>query len=299
MTLGSQETIEPVVYRFTIGDIECAAINDGTFFYTAEQYFSNVEPDALERAAAEHGFERDCIPSPYTCLLVNTGDHLVVVDTGGDRAALRHLPSLRVAPDVGHFQERFRRTGADPADVDRVIVTHAHPDHLGGNVDAGGEPFFPAARLTLWRDEWEYWTSPETLAAQPPLYAEPVRRHLVPFADRVELLEEECEIVPGIHVLHAPGHTPGHIALAVRSQGEELLYISDAALHPLHLENPDWRMAFDMDPAAALGSRRMLFDRAAVNGALVLAFHFHPFPSLGHVRKTRSGWAWLPLDTGA
>jgi glyoxylase-like metal-dependent hydrolase (beta-lactamase superfamily II) len=104
--------------------------------------------------------------------------------------------------------------------------------------------------------------------------------------------------VPGIRALHAPGHTPGHMALAIQSAGAELLYISDAALHPLHLEHPDWGMSFDLDRAQALHSRHVLFDRAAARDALVLAFHFHPFPSLGRVqKKTGTGWTWRPIDT--
>ncbi|HWT23882.1 MAG TPA: MBL fold metallo-hydrolase [Solirubrobacteraceae bacterium] len=199
--------------------------------------------------------------------------------------------------DVGHFPERPRRAGVDPADVGRVIVTHAHPDHIGGNVGADGAPRFPSARLTMRREEWDHWTADETLAAQPPLYAEPVRRHLLPLADRVELLDEDGEIVPGIHALHAPGHTPGHLAVAIRSAGEELLYISDAALHPLHLEHPDWASGFEIDAPRALESRRRLFDRAADGGSLVLAFHFHPFPSRGGVERAGRGWAWRPLTS--
>jgi glyoxylase-like metal-dependent hydrolase (beta-lactamase superfamily II) len=297
MTANAQRESDRAVYSFTVGSVECVAINDGTFVYTAAQYFGGVAPGILEQALAEHDLAPDCILSPYTCLLVKTAEHVVVIDTGGDRAALRHLPPTAVPADVGHFQERFRRTGTDPSDVDRVIITHAHPDHIGGNVEATGAPFFPEARISLAREEWDYWTAEATLAAQPPLYAEPVRRHLIPLRDRVDLLDGEGEIVPGIRALPASGHTPGHIAVAIESDGKKLLYISDAALHPLHLTHPDWPMVFDLDPAAALASRRVLFDRAADSQALVLAFHFHPFPSLGHVRRIANGWRWHPIET--
>jgi glyoxylase-like metal-dependent hydrolase (beta-lactamase superfamily II) len=287
---------ERAVHRFTVGDFRCAAINDGTFFYTAAQYFNDAPSETLASALAERSLAPERIPSPYTCLFVDTGDHLVVVDTGGDRAALQNLMPPGVVPDVGRFAESLAQAGVDPRDVDPVIITHAHPDHIGGNADRSGAPFFPNASIALRREEWAYWTSESTLAAQPPLYADPVRRHLLPFADRVELIAEDREIVPGIHVLHAPGHTPGHMAVAVQSGGEELLYISDAALHPLLLEHPDWGMTFDLDPATALASRRVLFDRAAERDALVLAFHFDPFPSLGRVTSAGAGWRWHPIE---
>ncbi len=104
------------------------------------------------------------------------------------------------------------------------------------------------------------------------------------------------EIVPGIRMLPTPGHTPGHMAVVVSSGQEELLYISDAALHPIHLEQPAWYPAYDLDPDQALSSKCRLFDFAATDSALVLAFHFSPFPSLGHVIKQGSGWRWEPVD---
>jgi glyoxylase-like metal-dependent hydrolase (beta-lactamase superfamily II) len=228
---------------------------------------------------------------------VDTGEHVVVVDTGGDRAALANLLPAGVVPNVGHFAAGVAGAGVAFEDVDRVIVTHAHPDHIGGNVDATGAPRFPNALLSMWREEWDYWTSGATLDSQPPLYADPIRKHLLPLADRVELIDQEREIVPGIRALHAPGHTPGHMALAIQSGDAELIYISDAALHPLHLELPDWSMVFDIDPAGALLSRRALLRRAVANQALVLAFHFDPFPSLGRVQEAKHGWTWHPLQT--
>jgi glyoxylase-like metal-dependent hydrolase (beta-lactamase superfamily II) len=215
MSVGVEES-ERRIFRFKVGSFDCVAINDGTFFYTADQYFGNADPGLLTAALAEHRLQRDGIPSPYTCLLVDTGEHVVVVDTGADRVAMRDFLPAGVEADVGRFAEGVAQAGVDVADVERVIVTHAHPDHIGGNTDAAGDA--------------------------------------------------------------------------------ELLYISDAALHPLHLEHPDWCTVWEMDPDRALRSRRVLFDRAASTGALVLAFHFHPFPSLGRVQEARSGWMWRPVQ---
>jgi glyoxylase-like metal-dependent hydrolase (beta-lactamase superfamily II) len=116
-------------------------------------------------------------------------------------------------------------------------------------------------------------------------------------ADRVELLDREAELAPGVHVLATPGHTEGHVAVSIVSGGEELLYISDAAIHPIHLEHPEWHPVWDQDRERAQASKRRLFDDAARSGAMVLPFHFPPFPSLGHVERRGDGWHWEPIPT--
>ena len=122
------------------------------------------------------------------------------------------------------------------------------------------------------------------------------RRNLEPMQDRLSLVEDGAEVVPGIRVIASPGHTPGHVALAITSDGEELLHISDVVLYPLHLEHPDWVPVFDILPEEAATSKHRIFDYAAERQALVFAHHFPPFPNLGHVRKQGSGWEWQPVS---
>ena len=101
--------------------------------------------------------------------------------------------------------------------------------------------------------------------------------------------------MPGVHIIPAPGHTPGHIALVISSVNEELLHVADAVLHPMHLENPAWRNAFDLNQDDAATTRRRLFDRAAADNAIVLAYHF-PFPGIGRVKKSANAWKWESLE---
>lgn len=111
---------------------------------------------------------------------------------------------------------------------------------------------------------------------------------------QLELVDHETEIVPRIQAIAAPGHTPGHMALAISSGGDQLLCISDAALHPIHLEQPEWYAAVDFAPEQVVATRRRLLNRAAAEKTLVLAFHF-PFPGLGHVVQKGDGWQWQPI----
>ena len=274
-------------YTFNIGTIDCIAVNDGDMEYDATDYVVNAPADEVERALDAHGHRPDKIPSPYSGLVIRTGSHLVLIDTGaGD-----------MTPDVGKLNDNLRRAGIEPTEIDTVVLTHGHPDHIGGIVDADGHLAFPNARFVMFRAEWDFWTDESILAGVAPFFGEWARRNLLPLRDHLELLERETEIVPGVLAIEAPGHTVGHMAVATRSGSDELLYISDAAIHPIHLEHPDWYPVFDDDPEAAVATKRRLFDRAASDHSLILAFHFPPFPSLGHVTKRGGGWRWEPTAT--
>jgi glyoxylase-like metal-dependent hydrolase (beta-lactamase superfamily II) len=122
------------------------------------------------------------------------------------------------------------------------------------------------------------------------------QKNLPPLKGRIELFEGEKGVAPGVHVIPAPGHTPGHIAVVISPSKEQLLHLADSVLHPMHLEHPTWRNAFDLNQDDAATTRRRLFDRAAADNANVLAYHF-PFPGIGRVIKSGNAWKWEALKT--
>jgi glyoxylase-like metal-dependent hydrolase (beta-lactamase superfamily II) len=191
--------------------------------------------------------------------------------------------------------------GIRARDVDTVILTHAHPDHIGGAVGPGGRVVFVNARHILSESEWDFWTCdrprldamslPSELKAA---MASAAKRSIEALRFQIETVEREREILPGIRVLPAPGHTPGHLAVLVESGGERLLHIGDAAAHPAHLECPELHNGFDQDPEQAVRTRGELLDRAASEQMRLMAFHF-PLPSVGHIAgRPAGGWEWSP-----
>jgi len=223
----------------------------------------------------------------------------VLVDTGaGDLGAhaAQVFPGLDHSTSVtGLLPENLGTLGVEPSEIDTVIITHAHPDHVGGTLDETGGLVFPSARYFISGEEWEFWISDVATAKAPAIMVETARRNLGPLKERISLIEGEVEIVPGVRAIATFGHTPGHIALSIASDSERLLHISDAVLYPLHLEHPEWTPVFDILPEQASASKRRIFDLAAEEDALVFAHHFPPYPSLGRVRKREQGWRWQPI----
>ncbi len=274
------------IYKFNIGDIECTAISDGLFHYEAHLMFANPTKDELNSILAQYRLDPESVPSPYTCLAVRSGNEWILIDTGIGP----------ISPDLGKLLPRLHEAEIDPADISTVIITHGHPDHIGGNTDEDGNVNFPNARFVMWKNEWDFWTSETELAKLPDLFSDIARKNLPPIKDRVELLERESEIHPGIHVISAAGHTPGHIVVHI-SSGDEILHIlGDAVLHPINFEKPGWYSEFDMDPGHAVRTRRRLLERAVSEEATLQCFHFDPFPGIGNAVEYRDAWRWNAME---
>ncbi len=288
------------IYRFEIGNFKCMAVSDGMHVYAppvfpppASFLFVNAPRQRLEQVLREHNLQEERWVewiSPYICLVVDTGKHLVLVDTGADG----------LGPDTGKLLHHLQVEGISPEDIDMVILTHGHPDHLGGNTDAEGKPVFANARYVIWRDEWDFWMSDQAELKLDEHSREVLlgyaRKNLPPIQSQLSLVNDETEVLPGIQAIAAPGHTPGHMALAIASEGEQLLCVSDTVLHPIHLEQPDWYAAVDLDPGRVEVTRRRILAKAATEKALVIAFHF-PFPGLGYVIQKGKEWQWQPVET--
>lgn len=279
-------------YPFKIGNLEFLVISDGHFAIPHHEIFTNAPVSRVEQLLRKHSIELGGIELQVTCLLVKTGQKLVLLDTGF---------GSDFEPNVGKLVENLQAEGIKPADIDMVILSHGHMDHIGGNTDAEGKPHFPKARYIMSKDDWEFWTwEPNLAPLKEDLYKQvqikAVGKNLLPIQDRFDIVDYETEILPGIKLIAAPGHTPGHVMIAISSGSEQLLCTFDVVHYPFQLEQPDWHFVGDIIPERAVHTRRQVLNKASTDKVLVMAFHF-PFPGLGHIVKDGEVWAWQPIET--
>jgi glyoxylase-like metal-dependent hydrolase (beta-lactamase superfamily II) len=282
-------------FHFQLGDFRCIVVNDGNSPYPdpAQTFFVNAPKEQLKEMLREHNLDilkwKEYV-SPYPSLLIDTGQHRVLVDTGEGN----------LEPTTGKLIPALRVEGIVPEDIDIVVLTHAHPDHIGGNINREGKSAFPNARYVMWKDEWDFWFPTPNLRAlnisenDKELIIKCARDYILPIRNQLYLVNDEEEIVPGVRAVGAPGHTPGHMAVSIVSDDKELLCLGDLVIHPIHLERPDWYIKYDLAPEQVLTTRRRLFNQAANQKALLHAYHF-PFPGLGYITQKGVGWQWQPI----
>ena len=281
----------PGVYRYKIGTFELTALYDGIWYRPITDKFIRNAPFAeVEHALADAFMPADKLATPFTTLVVNTGKKLVLIDTG---------TGGQIAPSAGALRENLAAAGIDPKAVDLIVISHFHPDHINGIKDKDNDLVFPNAEIMVPAAEWNFWMDDANMNAAPAeqkLTFRNQRRIFSDIARRVTRFAPGAEVAPGILTLAAPGHTPGHTVCSIHSGDQSLLVLGDTAQHPaVFARHPDWQAAFDIDGAAAVATRKKLFDRAAADRMLVTGYHF-PFPACGHLIKTASGYEHVPVE---
>jgi glyoxylase-like metal-dependent hydrolase (beta-lactamase superfamily II) len=266
-----QGSARPQFDRFKLGSFEVTILHvGGSVVENVQSTFGVGAPVEEFRALAEANFlPADKSFSAFAPVVVNTGAELVLFDTGISANGL--IPALEAA-------------GLRADQIDLVVLTHLHPDHIGG-LKTGDAPTFPNARIMLGRVEYDYWA---------PLNNAQVKANVTPLIDKATFLKGNDAVARGITTVEAFGHTPGHLAFLLESGGQKLMITGDAANHPVFsLARPDWVVRFDVDKAMAAQTRRVLFGRLADERIPFTGYHM-PGAALGYVAREGDGFRYTP-----
>jgi glyoxylase-like metal-dependent hydrolase (beta-lactamase superfamily II) len=275
-------------YRYKVGSYEITAIYDGIWLWDLDATRVKNAPLAdVQKALADAFAPAGKLPIPFTSLVINTGPKLILIDCGGGNA---------FAPQTaGSWRDNFTAAGFNPGQVDTVIISHFHPDHVNNLRTADGQLTFPNAEVMVPAPEWAFWMDDAKMNATPEAgrgVFMNTRRVFGSIASKVTRYEWGKEIAPGITSVGTPGHTPGHTSFAVASGNQSLMVMSDVSNNPyLFVRHPEWQIAFDMDGPLAVEGRKKMLDRVAADKMQVAAYHF-PFPATGHITKVGSGYRY-------
>lgn len=284
----------PGFFRQRLGGFTLTMLHDGSRTVPLQGFVRNAPLEEVQRTLAESFLPTDQLRITFTAPLVDTGRHLVLLDTGNG--------AQPAGSPVGRVAANMQAAGIDAARVTTVVISHFHGDHINGLTLADGSAAYPNAEIVVPEAEWRFWMDEGAASRAPeamrPAFANAASRFR-PYQGRIRQLGGDAEVVPGIRLVAAHGHTPGHSAIHVADGGAELMYVADVTNRPeLAARRPDFHIMFDMDGAAAEATRRRLFDRIAADRIAVAGFHF-PFPAIGHMAKEGSGYRFVPADWAA
>lgn len=280
-------------YRFRVGEISATVLSDGVIGGPPRVYASDAPEAELQEV-----LRRAFLPTDRMTLNLNT----LLIETGGRRILIEAGAGDTMGPNGGRIFENLAAIGLGPTDIDAIVVSHTHPDHVGNLRATDGGKAFPRATVFAPKADWDFFVLSDPDLTYMPVpedfrlrFAAAIKSSVKPVMSDVELYEAGAEIAPGLTSIVASGHTPGMATFLVHSGNDQLLLTADLAYHPVvNVDNP-WLPGPDRDKVAALASRRRIFDRAAADRIPVLAFHF-PFPGLGRMLKTDGGYAWVPAN---
>jgi glyoxylase-like metal-dependent hydrolase (beta-lactamase superfamily II) len=280
----------PGFYRLKVGDLEVTALYDGTRAFdphwlngtkaTMDGVVNALQEDPRLLDVSDEGF------------MVNTGKQRILVDAGAG--------SWWGGGVLGRLEGSLRSAGYTPEEIDIVLITHLHSDHVGGLTTQDGKRVFPNADVYVAKAESDFWLSTE-IAAKAPKDVQPffqsARAIAAPYikAGKWHTFNGSETIVDGMQLVPLPGHTPGHTGYEFSSKGQKILFCGDI-IHAqrVQLQHPEVTAVFDIDQNAAAATRLQLLPKLAREDVLIAGPHM-PFPALGRLRKEGTGYSWVPV----
>ena len=274
--LGNSQTRH---HRFKFGKFEITTILYGTDKVNGPHPIFGEDQTAgdVAKLMEENNLPTNKFVMGYSPVLINTGNELILFDTGGG---------------VKKLISGIESAGYKPSQVDIVVLTHFHPDHING-IAEGGKPTFPNARYVTGQVEYDFWSPEDKLSGPTASMTKLTRNKIVPFAEKMTFIGNEDSVVSGIVGMEAFGHTPGHMAYHIESESKRMLIWGDVANHyVISIQRPDWHLKFDTDKEMAAKTRVKFFDMLATEKIPFSGYHM-PFPTLGYIEKSGNSYRWV------
>jgi glyoxylase-like metal-dependent hydrolase (beta-lactamase superfamily II) len=280
----------PSFYRFKLGAFELTVVSDGPLHMGPPngKVFADLSAEDMAKVLADNFLPTDNVSMEQNALVVNTGNQLVLIDTG--MGAFKMMGN-----DSGRLVTNLKAAGIDPANVDAVLLTHAHADHCFGLLKADGAREFPNAQVYVTQADYDFWTD-EAKVSHPEIgqFVAATRKHLMPNRERIQFIKSGQEVVTGIEAIAAPGHTVGHVAFMITSQGQSICNTGDIAHHHIiSVETPRKAFAYDTDGQQGVASRLKAFDMLAALRVPLVSYHF-PWPGVGYIARQGEAYRYFP-----
>ncbi|HYD63507.1 MAG TPA: MBL fold metallo-hydrolase [Noviherbaspirillum sp.] len=289
---AKQGTQVPGYYRMELGDIEVTALYDGYVSLDAKLLKGASAQDIQSLLARMFVSSIKGVQTAVNAYLVNTGKNLILVDAGAAKC---------FGPTMGVIADNIRAAGYDMAQVDTVLLTHLHGDHICGLVTSDGKPAFPNATVHVAKEEAAFWLDKDG-AAKAPKDFQPffkiAQDAVAPYANAGKLKQFNAgeSLLAGVVSVPTRGHTPGHAGYLFSWGEQQLLVWGDIVhSHAVQFARPEVSIEFDTDQKQAIATRKKVFAEAASKKLWIAGAHL-PFPGIGHVRAERKGYAWVPVE---
>jgi glyoxylase-like metal-dependent hydrolase (beta-lactamase superfamily II) len=281
----------PGFFRFRIGDIEVTALHDGQVNREINAtLFPNAPLDEVTRLMEAQFIPTRPATSQFNTMVLSSGGRMILIDAGFANNG---------APGTGQMLANMAAAGIDPRQINTVLVSHFHPDHINGLRNREGQLVYPNAELIVHQREVDFYLDDARMNAAPEAGRAVFnisRRVFSPILGEVKRGEWGKEWAPGVTAIQSDGHTPGHTSFVVASGGKTLLVVGDAVNDPrIFGRRPDWHLGFDMDRAGAVQTRRRLLDMASAD-KMQVSFYHAAFPSTGFISKNGEAYDWFPAQ---
>lgn len=282
------------LYTMNIGKIEAIVISDGHLCVSPVQaeFAQRIDSAEVARTLQKHFAPATEVDLAMNILLLKVENRLVLIDAGAGYV---------FGSESGRLVENLQYAEIAPEEITDIVITHAHPDHIGGLTDKEGNLLFPNAEIYLAREEYDFWMSPRpdfskstmTDKKHMEMLADVAQKNIRSVTNKLHLFQKYEELLGCLQMIPAPGHTPGHTIIRIYSGNKEFYHIADVVHSEIiSFEHPEWIYNSDTDYKEGIETRKKTLERLSNSNSLFFAYHL-PWPGLGNVKSTADGYKWV------